>query len=524
MSAGTTLSRITGFLRLSVLAATIGVFELSDTYNTANTTPNIVYELVLGGILTSIFVPVFVEWLETRGREEAWEVAERVLTVALVSLVAIAIVGAVLAPEIMRLYLSASHAADREAQIALGAFFLRWFMPQIVFYGVGAVATGLLNAHRRFAAPMFAPILNNLVVIATGITFALIRRGNPVTVEAITGTQKLVLAIGTTAGVLAMTAALWPSLRKLGFRWRWRLDLSHPAVRRLGRLALWVMVYVVANQTAYLIVIILARRVGNGAYTAYSYAFIVFQLPYAIFAVSIFTALVPDMSGRWAAGDQAGVRRLLSQGVRATAFIVLPAATGYIALAGPIARLIFEHGETRAGDTAQIAAALQGFALGLVFFSTFQLVTRAFYAMQDSRTPALVNMAAAIVNIAVDLFLVLGFHVGVRGLALGHATSYLFSTLLGLWILRRRLEGIDGTRILSMLARVLPAAIASGLAAWSVAVGIAHTTGATTSPAAVLQVVAGVGAGLLVYVGATLILRMNEIDDLKGVLVRRFRR
>ncbi len=147
MSVGTTLSRITGFLRLSAQTAALGVSALGNTYATANTTPNIIYELVLGGILTSVFVPVFVEWLQKHGREEAWLVADRVLTLTLVVLAAVAIVGAILAPQIISLYLSASHAADKEAQIALGTFFLRWFMPQIVFYGIGAVATGLLNAN-----------------------------------------------------------------------------------------------------------------------------------------------------------------------------------------------------------------------------------------------------------------------------------------------------------------------------------------------------------------------------------------
>jgi len=177
MSVGTTLSRITGYLRLSAQTAALGVSALGNTYATANTTPNIVYELVLGGILTSVFVPVSVEWLQKHGRDEAWMVADRVLTLALVVLSGVAILGAIFAPQIMRLYLSASDATDKEAQIELGAFFLRWFMPQIVFYGVGAVATGLLQAERRFAAPMFAPILNNLCVIATFGIYALLVGG-----------------------------------------------------------------------------------------------------------------------------------------------------------------------------------------------------------------------------------------------------------------------------------------------------------------------------------------------------------
>jgi putative peptidoglycan lipid II flippase len=164
MTVGTALSRLTGFLRLTAMTATLGVTvsSLGSIYTVANLTPNIVYELILGGILTSVFVPVFVHRLETAGPADAREVTDRLVSLVLVILVAVAALGALFAEPIIRLYLLASQAPDRAAQIQLGVFFLRWFMPQIVFYGVGAVVIGLLQAHRRFAAPMFAPILNNL--------------------------------------------------------------------------------------------------------------------------------------------------------------------------------------------------------------------------------------------------------------------------------------------------------------------------------------------------------------------------
>ena len=157
-------SRITGFLRLTAMAFAIGITEtrLADAYNVANITPNIIYELALGGILTSVVVPVVVEWLQERGRDEAWDVVRRLFTFAAIALSAIAILGVLLAPLIVDLYTTGYDASEREAVRDLATFFLRWFMPQIVFYGIGAVAFGLLNAHRRFAAPMYAPILNNL--------------------------------------------------------------------------------------------------------------------------------------------------------------------------------------------------------------------------------------------------------------------------------------------------------------------------------------------------------------------------
>jgi putative peptidoglycan lipid II flippase len=526
MSVGTTLSRLTGFLRLSVQTAALGVTvsALGNTYTTANTTPNIVYELVLGGILTSVFVPVFVERLQKHGRDESWLVADRVLTIALVVLGAVAVLGAVFAPQIIRLYLLASDASDKEQQVALGAFFLRWFMPQIVFYGIGAVATGLLNAERRFAAPMFAPILNNLVVIAAfGVYAALLGGGTP-SVDDITFAEKTVLAAGTTLGVMAMTIALWPSLRRLGFRWRLRFDWNHPAVRRLGKLALWVVVYVAANQIAYVIIIVLTGRFPPGGYQIYASAFILFQLPHAIFAVSIFTALLPAMSGRWADDDPSGVRTLFSRGLRDTAVVIVPAAFGYLVLALPIVTLLLQHGNAGPADAEVIARTLQAFAVGLPFFSAFQLMTRTFYAMQDTRTPALVNVAAAVVNIAADLVYVFWFGWDVPGLALGHATSYAFATAVCLILLRHRLGGIDGRRVARTVVRVVPASAAAAGAAFLASQGVQALLGSDGGTLGrLVQVGAAIGAGLLVFVASTLILRIEEADEVKDAVLRRFR-
>ena len=532
MSVGTGLSRITGFVRLAALTYALGATRLSDTYNVANVTPNILYELALGGILSSIFVPLFVDWMKTNGRDEAWRVAQRILTLTCVVLGGVALAGAIAAPWIIRIYLSGSTAppAVHAAQVVVGTFFLRWFMPQIVFYGIGAIANGMLNANRRFAITMFAPILNNLIVTATFLVYAAMRGAGGASIATITGAQQLVLAAGTTLGVVGMTVALWPSLRAVGFRWAWRFDWNHEAVRKLGRLAGWVIVYVVANQVAYLVVIVLAGRIEGGQ-SVYQYAFMLFQLPHSIAAVSIFTALLPAMAGRWVDRDLDGFRARLSQGVRSTAFLMLPAAAAYIVLAVPITRLLLQRGETSAADAVLIAQTLQMFAIGLVFFSLFQLLSRAFYSMQDTRTPALVNIAAAAVNIGVDVWFVVGLGAGVRGLALGHALSYVFSSLVCVWLLRRRLGGLDGARIARTLAKVLVAAAVTAAAAWGMSTLMGHidpvaadATGAAALLGRALQVGAGVAAGLLVFVISALTLRIEEADVVRDALTRRFAR
>jgi putative peptidoglycan lipid II flippase len=524
MAVGTSLSRLTGFLRVAAMAFAIGITEtrLADAYNIANTTPNIIYELALGGVLSSVVVPVFVEWMQTRGREATWEVARRLFTVAFLGLSAIAVLAIVFAPWIARLY-TLRIGAGQEATRELTTFFLRWFMPQIVFYGLGAIATALLNTDRRFAAPMFAPILNNLIVIATFAIFAAMPGPAPGSHQLATHAQELVLAIGTTLGVVGMTVALWPSLRRTGFRFHWRPQLHDEAVVRIGRLAGWVLVYVAANQLGYLIVLVLAAAT-QGGYTAYGAAFILFQLPHAIFTVSIVTALLPAMSSRWTDGDVAGFRALLGRGIRATAVIVIPSALAYLVIGRDIVRLLLEHGVAKEQSGDLVAGVLALFAAGLFFFSLFQLLLRAFYSMQDTRTPALINLGALAVNVGANLLFVFTFDLGVRGLALGHAVSYVFSSIVALLVLRKRLGGLDGGSITGSLGRTLVAAGLTALGALATARLVAGWIGTATVATQALQVVAAVGVGLAVFLVAALIFRIEEVDTLKRQVTSRWRR
>jgi putative peptidoglycan lipid II flippase len=275
------------------------------------------------------------------------------------------------------------------------------------------------------------------------------------------------------------------------------------------------------NQVGLLVVILIAAGT-QGGYTAYASAFTFFQLPHGIFAVSIMTALLPSMSALWVEGDRDEFRQNLVRGIRSTAFIVLPAALGYIALATPIVRLLLEHGVASGRSTRLVAGVLTMFSIGLLSFSAFQLFLRAFYAMQDTRTPALINVFAVGLNTAVNV--VYYRLLGVRGLALGHATAYTFAAIAAVVILSRRLQGLEWKRLVSGLGRIVVAAAMTGASAWLVSRFVGERFGTATLGDQLLQVGSGVVVGVAVFVAASIAFRIEEFALVKGFLLRRLRR
>jgi putative peptidoglycan lipid II flippase len=520
MSIGTVMSRATGLLRLGAIAAAFGVVEtrVADAYNFANTAPNIIYELVLGGVLTSVFVPVFVELLDKEGRERAWEVASAIINVSLLVLMGITALGILIAPWLARFY-TPTGAEAGQAQYEVLTFWLRLFIPQIIFYGLAALTGGLLNAHKRFAAPMYTPILNNLAVIAVFVAF---HQAYPAIggIDEVTTKQLWIVGLGTTAGVALMAIAQIPFLRGLG-RYRLTFSVAHPAVRKLARLSIFVIGYVVANQIGYLIVQYLAKS-QQGGYSAYITAFTFFLLPYSLFAVSIFTALLPGMSQHATNERWDDFRDRLSVGIRTTSLLIVPAAVGYFVLGEPIVRFLLERGIMTAESTRLVAGVLQLFTLGLLPFAVFQLFLRAFYAIQDTRTPFLINCGAVALNTAVNIPMFQWF--GVRGLAAGHAIAYIFGVTLQARALSRRIGGLDLGRIWDSMSKILIAAGAMGIVVWGASV-IAERG---LRPAGVVEELIAlgipIGLGLAIYLGLAHRLGIQELEYARGVVGRRLRR
>ncbi|MGH9280822.1 MAG: lipid II flippase MurJ, partial [Acidimicrobiales bacterium] len=326
VTAGNLASRITGFLRVLAVGLALGTTFAGNTYQSANVVSNVLFELLAAGMLSTVLVPPFVRLFDDGRPRDAERLAGTVLAVALVALGTVIAAGLMLRPWIMRVLTAAvEDPAVRRQEIELGSFLLVLFLPQLVLYAVGAVATGLLHGQRRFAAAAFAPVANNVVVIATMGAFWAMQNGGRPGLDLSTA-ERLVLGMGTTAGVLAMSAIPLVAVWRAGVRLRPRLDgLRQPELRRLGRSGLWAAGLVACTQVLIVTTIVLANRVEGGV-VAYHIAFQVFLLPFALLAHPLITALYPRLASSALAVDWPGFRRELGGGLRALALLTVPAA------------------------------------------------------------------------------------------------------------------------------------------------------------------------------------------------------
>lgn len=488
MTALTALSRATGFIRVLVVAAVLGTTYLGNTYQTANTVPNLLFELAAAGMLQAVLVPTLVGLLDRGRRDEAERVASSVLGAAALVLAALAAAAAIAAPWIVRALVSGvADPSIREQQVRLGTFFLWFFLPQVVLYAYGTVASAILNAHDRFALPVFAPVVNNVVVIGSYLAFWAMRDGAAPSLD-LTTAEKVVLAGGTTLGVLLFCSVPVVAARRLGWTLRPSLDLRHPEVRALGRRGAWAGLYLALTQVVLGVVLVLCNRIEGGV-VAFQVALTFFLLPHALFAIPVFTALYPTMS-RQAHGERwVDFRRTVAEGCRVSGFFLLPATAAFMVLGQPLARLVL-FGESAGAGADQVGRIVAALAPGLLGYGLFLLLTRAFYATGDARTPALVNLGLAVGGSAlmVSAFAGASGDDRVPAVAAAHSLAYLLGCLALLLLLGRRV----GAGLVAAASRPVGLSL--------VAAGASAGAMAATRP----LVETGGRAGALATVGASL--------------------
>jgi putative peptidoglycan lipid II flippase len=506
----TLLSRIAGFGRTLVFTNTVGADSTGDTYQAANTVPNIVFEVVAGGALASLVVPMLAGGIAAGDREQVRRTASALLGWTLLVLAPLAVAIALLAEPIARLLLG----PGGDAEVALAGRFLVLFAPQVVLYGIGVVLAGVLQAHRRFAGPAIAPLLSSLVVAGAYLLFAGI--GGARDVHDLSTPAELVLGVGTTLGVVALSLSLLVPVRGLGLGIRPALRFPVGAAPRVRRLAVAGVLTLAGQQLVVAIAIRLAADGPDGTQVVYAAGLTLFLVPWAALAVPLATSAYPGLAERADTGDEPGYRRALAPVVVLVVTASAVAAGLLVAVAGPMARVFL------AGAPAPVVAALRdtiiAFAPGLPGYALVALLTRALYARGLWKAPTVCVVAGWALAVAADITLAQLLPPEDRGLALGAGHSLGVTVAgLGLLVAVRR---VAGPGALSGVGRTgVPALAAAALGA-GVGLLVAQALGADPVPRG-LAVAAG--GGLLAGATALLIVLTVMMGTARRPLARAWR-
>jgi putative peptidoglycan lipid II flippase len=498
----TLTSRVLGLVRDQVLAALFGAGNDMDAFIVAFRIPNLVRDLFAEGAMSAAFVPAFTRHLTLHGKAAAWRLGNSVLNTVLIGTLAIVALGVVFARPLVTLY--AGDYAAVPGKLELTIELTRVMLPFLTTVAVAAVAMGMLNSLHHYFVPALSPAMFNIATIGCAVFLI------PV-MPSLGLPRILAIAIAVLLGGIGQVLVQWPPLRREGFRYEPVVDRHDPALRDVLLLMGPGTIGLAATQINIFINTLLATGQGTGAVSWLTYAFRLMYLPIGLFGVSIATAALPAISRDAARNDVAGVRTTVSRGLAMMLALNVPATVGLLVLAKPIVQLLFEHGRFTASDTDATAAALRFYAVGLVGYSAARIASPAFYALRQSRTAVSVSVAAIGANVILSISLagLMGF----RGLALATAIAAIGNGGVLVFLLRRRLQGIEGQRLAMAFAKVLVAAAAMAAAAWT----IQYTT-ASWFPAETLVVrggrlTAAILGGLAVLAAAGKLLRIADFDE-----------
>ncbi len=500
----TMTSRVLGLVRDQVLAYFFGAGDAMDAFRIAFRLPNVLRDLFAEGAMSASLVPTFTRALAHGGKERACRLGANVINLLLIISGLIVVAGMVFAEPLVEMY--AAGFAEVPGKLDLTVRLTRIMFPFLSMVTVAAVLMAMLNAMHRFFIPALSPAMFNVATILCAVIV--------VPLSPRLGIEPIVaVAVGTLAGGLGQIALQWPAARRDGFRYQPVLDLGDPWLREIGRLMVPGIAGLAAVQINLFVNTWLATGLGTGAVSWLDYAFRLMYMPIGLFGVSIATAALPGISGHAASNDDRGVRRGVSSGLRMMLMLNIPATVGLVVLATPIVALIFERGRFMPADTAATAAALACYAPGLVGYSVVKLVSPVFYAMGNSRAPVFASAASVGCNIALNLMLVRVL--GHRGLALGTAIAALLNAGLLLWMLRARLSGLEGRRLVTAVMKISVASMAMAVTAYSVERLLRIPLEGTAVTLQALRVFGAIGAGVAVLGLAAHVLRIEEFQTLR---------
>ncbi len=535
MASGTVVSRLTGVLRDVAAAAALGFYLVADAFSLGNSLPTIIYILVVGGALNAVFVPQLVRRMKD-DPDGGQAYADRLLTLVGTVLLALSLIAVLAAPLIVDLYTPADYP---QAEFELAVAFARLCLPQILFYGIYTMLSQVLNARGQFGAPMYAPIANNIIAIATFLLFIAVAGTSAAADGNLTSSQVLILGIGTTLGVVLQALILIPILLRSGHVWRLRFDWRDAGLGRAGVLAFWTVGLVLVNQATYVVISRLATQANVDAtaagvtaagLTTYQKAHLVFMLPHSVITVSIVTAMLPALSRLAHSGDLPRVGREIGSTMRLVSAFIIPIAAILMVTGSGLAVLLFGYGAAIPAQAAIMGQIVSVFMIALLPFTLFYVLLRGFYALEDTRTPFFISVAFSLVwlVLAVPLFRIVGSGgPQVASLALAYGVSYWVGMVVAWFILARRVGGVDSKRTIKALLRMSVAgAFALLLMVGTRALLVAYVTGPGSDDkwSVLLTVVTVSAVGGLAYLGASLILRIREVSEMMGFVKRKVRK
>lgn len=480
------ISRGLGLVREIAISYQFGTSSSLDAYVAAFRIPDLLFNLVAGGALASAFIPPFSRLLAAGDTQGGWRLATRVINLVFVIVAGLCVLAAVLAEPLVRYSVGVGFAPEQQA---LTTSLMRLMLLTPAIFAVSGIVMGLLNAQGEFLLPAAAPVMYNLAIIAGALWLA--------PLFGVFG-----LAIGVVAGAILHLALQLPWLARHKIEYSRELGLNDEGVRQVIRLVIPRTIGIAAVQFNFLINTILASTLAPGSLAALNYAFLLILLPIGVIAQSIATVLFPTFSRLYAQGDRDALRRAFSTGFRVTLFLTVPASVGLMLLPQPIIQLLLQRGAFTAASTQATVLPLQFFAAGLFAHAGLETITRAFFAMHDTATPVRIGVASVALNVILSLVLIGPLAQG--GLALANALATGLEMLTLLYLLRPRLQGVDGQRLARAAGRMLV-----GAASMAVVILLVRSSALATSPLWLL--VAGAVAGGGAYFLTQLLLRSEEL-------------
>ncbi|MFT4011014.1 MAG: murein biosynthesis integral membrane protein MurJ [Nocardioidaceae bacterium] len=533
MAAGTVVSRASGYVRNALLLAALGAWTHADMFNIANTVPNMLYILLAGGVFNAVLVPQLVRAMKNDA-DGGTAYTNRIVTLAALFLAAVTALLVLAAPVLMRLFLDHDFFTDpglreqRDAAIA----FARLCLPQVFFYGMFVLVGQILNSRNRFGPMMWAPIANNIVAIATLVTYLFVfgpARGAEQH-GGFTSGQELLLGLGSTLGIAIQLLVLVPYLRSAGYRFSPRFDFVGTGLAHTFRLGVWTVLFVVVNQIAYSVVVRIASAgttTGEGTgYTIYSNTFLVVMTPHAIITVSLATAVLTRLAAYARDADLPGLAHQVSTTLRSALSLIVPFALVLPLIALPVSNLVSRYGAATSA-THDFARTLATFGIALLFFTCHYLVLRGFYALERNRTVFWVQCVIGAGNIALAYVLTRGVDPAAVAprLALAYGGAYALGAVVSYAVLRRLLGGLETPELVRFGIRIGIAAGLAALATWGVRVGLDQIADAGESKVwavVTLAVLAVVDVAVLLLCARAL--RITELTDMVRMVAARLRR